>query len=157
MGAYGNTPEASGPVISGYGSASGISAYLNQTPIPFANVSLYYQNEVAYGQTVKSGADGRFVFNNIPYGSYKVTVDKEFYRQNTSEVFDINSTSTDIGSIKVMHYDVSGDNNIDVIDLNMIAQRFSEKTGRSYPAVDVNGDGVVNVQDLNLVSGQIGG
>jgi hypothetical protein len=70
-------------------------------------------------------------------------------------VFNINSNSIDIGSIKAMCYDLNGDNTIDVLDLNMIGQRINEKTGMSYPAVDVNGDGIVNIYDVTLVSMQI--
>ena len=54
-----------------------------------------------------------------------------------------------------MCYDINGDNNIDVLDLNMMAQRINEITGTSYPAVDVNGDGIVDIHDVTLVSVQI--
>lgn len=139
----------------GSGSAYGTAARMNLTPIPSANVSLYYQNGAAYGQTVQSGSDGKFVFSNISNGFYYVAVDKHLYRRNTSLEFNINSTSIDIGSIKAMCYDINGDNNIDVLDLNMISQRINEITGTSYPSVDVNGDGVVDIHDVTLVSVQI--
>jgi hypothetical protein len=75
-----------------------------QTPIPSANVSLYYQNGVAYGQTVRSGTDGKFVFSNIPYGNYYVVVDKQLFRENRSSVFNIKSTSIDLGSqVKILN------------------------------------------------------
>ena len=157
MGAYGDTAEASRPVVSGSGSASGTAIRMNLTPIPSANISLYYQNGAAYGQTVRSGADGRFTFSNITNGNYYVAVDKQLFRQNTSSVFNINSNSLNIGSIKAMCYDVNGDNIIDVLDLNMIGQRINEITGTSYPAVDVNGDGAVDIHDVTLASGQIEG
>ncbi|MDO8725093.1 MAG: dockerin type I domain-containing protein [Candidatus Methanoperedens sp.] len=139
-------------VEQGSGNASGIAIRMNLTPIPSANISLYYQNGMAYGLTVRSGADGRFTFSNITNGNYYVVVDKQLFRQNTSSVFNINSNSKDIGSIKAMCYDVNGDNNIDVLDLNMIGQRMNEITGTSYPAVDVNGDGEVDVLDLYIVA-----
>ncbi len=142
-------------VEQGSGSASGAAVQMNAIPIPYANVSLYYQNGVAYGQTVKSGADGKFVFSNIPNGYYYVAVDKQLYRQNISSVFNINSTSKDIGSIKAMYLDVNGDKNIDVLDINLIGQHINEKTGSAYPAFDVNGDGVIDIHDVRLVSGEI--
>ena len=84
-------------VEQGSGSASGTAIRMDQTPIPNANVSLYYQNGGAYGQTVRSGADGRVTFSNITNGNYYVVVDKQLFRQNISSVFNINSNSIDIG------------------------------------------------------------
>jgi hypothetical protein len=43
-------------VVTSRGSAMGKSIYLNQTALPAANVSLYYNNRTSYGQTVISGS-----------------------------------------------------------------------------------------------------
>jgi hypothetical protein len=146
------------------GNAIGKSIYVNQSALSAANVTLYYSNRTAYGQTVISLSNGSFQFKNVSVGSYYVVIEKHLFAQNQSSVFNVNANmNTDIGSISLGFLDVNGDNKIDVLDLDMIGQNFEvEQDGIiivfgiiNCPRCDINEDGHVNVFDENLMGKNI--
>jgi hypothetical protein len=157
LGAYGNTQEASGPASTGAGKLSGKSIYVNNTPIPAASVTLYYNNNgTSYGQTILSGSDGSFQFNNIPAGSYYVIINKQLFEKNQSSVFIISANMiTNIGSRSLEFLDVNGDKKIDVLDLSKIYENLPGD-GQIYdPVCDVNGDSHINILDASQVTKNI--
>lgn len=123
-------PSPTPAPITGPGSVSGKTVYVNQMPIPDASITLYYQNGVPYGQTTNSSADGRFQFNSIPAGSYYVEISKPLYLTNKSAVFNVDSSANvDIGALKMIYLDINGDGVIDIRDINLIGQHFGESGG----------------------------
>lgn len=97
----------------------------------------------------------KFSYSNWLAGVFMVVEDASYVPTQSSGNATGKSIYKNQTALSAANVTVNGDNKVDVLDLNMMAQRFNEKTGTAYPAVDVNGDGVVDVYDLMQVSGQI--
>ncbi len=82
---------------------------------------------------------------------------KAGYESNQSSVFTIaSSTSYNTGDISLLRYDLNGDNEINILDLNIIGQHYGETTSKPYPVYDVNGDGIVTDLDIDIVRAHFG-
>ena len=105
--------------------------------------------------SVKPQADWRFVFYEIPVGSYNISAySPVFLRERISNiVVDADNINKDIGIIVLKTGDVNKDNTVDLLDLVLFANAYGTVPGdvKWRSEMDFNKDSKVNVIDLTYL------
>lgn len=97
--------------------------------------------------TTTTDVSGTFAFNDVPPGTYTVTMSNDLYLTSIVTVTVSACQTNEICDVTLAGGDLNGDGTIDILDLSLCAAHF----GSADPAADVNADGVVDVYDLVLL------
>jgi len=102
------------------------------------------------GSQVVTDEDGRFDF----YGEGQVELAFHYpkYLDATVTVQGSPNDTVNVGEIQLLGGDVTGDNNVNILDIVYIAYRFGGTDARA----DLNADGTVDIIDLSLTGANFG-
>ncbi|MSP14497.1 MAG: DUF2012 domain-containing protein [Chloroflexi bacterium] len=106
-------------------------------------------------QQVVTGADGSFIFDNVPAGAHDLRAETPGYLCLQRSLVVNPGQTVDLGTVSLKAGDANGDNRVDLLDLVLIGAHYGENP-LSDARADMNGDGVVNLFDLVLVGNNFG-
>lgn len=106
--------------------------------------------------TVTTGADGSYIFNNVPTGTFGVTAVGNRYLRIGKVVNVTGAGPIDLGSLTLPGGDTDNSGDISVADAGLIGANFDIPVSPAPLGADVNGDGVINIRDLAIVGGNFG-
>jgi hypothetical protein len=101
---------------------------------------------VTNGHTqVQTGADGRFQVEAPPDQPYSLLISAPGYLSAKTEgTVSAGSTAVEVGPLKLLGGDVTGDDRVNIFDLSYLGSRY------------VNRDGAVNIFDLTVTASNYG-
>ncbi len=107
--------------------------------------------------TVTTGADGSYVFKNVPKGTLGVTAIANLYLR-IGKVVNVTKAGQviDLGSLTLPGGDTDNNGDISVADASLIGANFDVPVNPAPVSADVNGDGVINIRDLAIIGGNFG-
>ena len=142
------SPElATGHSVSAYiGALTAPSDEYGSYPVTGAQVSVEVGGETVTAETDESG---KFIFNNVPAGSYTATVS---YKYGFTRTFTIEVADSDVESstmVGIVACDWSKDSVINSTDKLSYLRLVAAKAGNANydVGVDINRDGVINSSD----------
>ncbi len=104
-------------------------------------------------QQVQTGSDGRFAVEVDTAGPHTLTINASGYLSARAEVeVSSGSPAVDLGQITLLGGDVTGDDQVNILDLAFIGSHY----GSSDSQADINGDGTVDIFDLTLAASNYG-
>lgn len=100
--------------------------------------------------------DGTFELIVPKGGSYLVQASYNGYLKAQRTNVYVVGASVNIGTTTLRGGDVNGDNNINILDIVTIINRFGTSGWGPDEPADINDDGVVNIFDLTIAAGNFG-
>jgi subtilisin family serine protease len=137
------------------------SILLQGRPFQASNMDVFFRcNEEGTKYQIPSFTkEGRFTMK-LPYGSYKLTAQKQHFLTRTIpvELSWKNKEMLELKPLTLLAGDLNNDNKIDLADLALLALAYHAEPGdKSWnPAADLNGDGLVNATDLKILNQNYG-
>jgi hypothetical protein len=109
---------------------------------------------VTNGHTqIQTGADGRFQIEVPPDQPYSLLISAPGYLSAQTEgAASAGSTAIEVGPLKLLGGDVTGDDRVNIFDLSYMGSRY----GGNDPTADINRDGGVNIFDLTVTASNYG-
>ncbi len=107
--------------------------------------------------TMTTGADGSYVFKNVPTGTSGITAIANLYLR-IGKVVNITKAGQNVnmGSLTLPGGDTDNNGDISVTDASLIGANFDVPVNPAPATADVNGDGLVNIRDLAIIGGNFG-
>jgi hypothetical protein len=103
-----------------------------------------------------TAADGTFTVTVPAGGTYLVQAMYNGYlKTQKSSVYVVGGTMS-LGTTTLYGGDVNADNNVNILDIVSIINRFSTSGWPTTEPTDINDDGTVNIFDLTIASGNFG-
>jgi len=107
--------------------------------------------------TMMTGADGSYVFKNVPIGTSGVTaIANGYLRIGKIVIVNKAGQSIDMGSLTLPGGDTDNNGDVSVTDASLIGANFDVPVNPAPAAADVNGDGLINIRDLAIIGGNFG-
>ena len=104
-----------------------------------------------------TGADGSFVFSNVPAGTYVVIVSVP---EHLSVMYNVtvtgNGTAVNLGTQTLAIGDTDANQTIDLADAVMVSANFALAVPPAPSVADLNGDGKIDISDLVLIGTNFG-
>lgn len=103
-----------------------------------------------------TAADGSFVLNVPLGGTYLVqALYNGYLKTQKSNVYVVGGT-VNLGTTTLLGGDVNSDNNVNILDIVSIINRYGTTGWPATEATDINDDGSVNIFDLTIAAGNFG-
>jgi hypothetical protein len=103
-----------------------------------------------------TGADGAFSLEVPAGGAYLVQASYTGYLKAQKTDIVVESGTVDIGATILLGGDVNNDDNINILDVVTIINRFGTSGWSTIEATDINDDTHVNIFDLTIATGNFG-
>ena len=107
------------------------------------------------GQAIATAADGSFMFQSLPVGTYTLTASRPgFVSAQHLDVTTVPGEITTLPEILIPAGDIDGDDDIDLFDLVVLGREFGSSMSKS--PTDLNADNQVNIFDLVILAANYG-
>jgi len=103
--------------------------------------------------TATTAADGSFTLNIPAGGPYLVQAEYPGYLKAQRNNVYVAGANVDIGSTQLRGGDVNADDNVNILDLVMIASYYNQTVPPVSPAVDINDNLSIEIFDLSIAAG----
>ncbi len=131
------------------GSLTGNIQAQGRTP---GNQGGYTLTLIQLGLTTSTTPNGDFIFPDVPFGIYTLTVSQPGYLSATCTNLNHQNISTPLTGLTLLAGDFNEDGQINIADSSTLGLAL----GQASPAIDVNSDGETNVLDLILMGANFG-
>ncbi len=117
---------------------------------------------------VATDKEGKFIFANLPAGTYtfRVTYPGYLPAEKAGVVIPNNALEVNVGTTTLRGGDVNGDNAVNILDIGVIISKFgrtgvavrsaSSNCSAADEPADINDDGLINISDLAIAAGNWG-
>lgn len=145
--------------------ADGLSVTIGEIPVTGVSVSgtvSYAVGDISRqatvvlddgaGTRIESASGEEFLLENVPAGTYTLTVTAESHTVYTKKNLVVGDTPIDDIEAVLLGGDLNGDTNIDYTDLTKLLDDYNKSRGdAAIPGADINGDTNIDYTDLTLL------
>jgi hypothetical protein len=107
--------------------------------------------------TMTTGADGSYIFKDVPVGTSGITAVANLYLR-IGKIVNVTKAgqNVDMGSLTLPGGDTDNNGDVSLTDATLIGANFDVPVNPAPAAADVNGDGLINIRDLAIIGGNFG-
>jgi hypothetical protein len=135
----------------------GLAAYQNRLEDAGIKAELLGVDDAVIAETL-TGADGVYVFSEVPLGTYTVRLSapQHITLLQPNVLVETDGQVVDLGTDMLPAGDVDNSGLVDLIDATLVGANFNIEVPPAPFEPDLNADGYVNIVDLVLVGGNLG-